>query len=365
MGQMIGSGLTERLSNFTMRATGLSFWTDMLRTAVRMEFGAELARNADRPFADLNPGIRTIFERRGINAQDWDHLRAPAGRFETDTAGVQIISPHTWRELQDGLSADRADDLMLKLTMAGEEKLNVLIPSSNLEAQTRILAGTSAGTIGGEVLRGATMFRGYSMSLMIGQYRQFAAMNASLGTKAGLAAITFGGLTVLGALSVQLKELAKGNDPRPMTDLPFWKAAVFQGGGLGIFGDFFASEENRIGGGLPETIMGPQASLAGDVLRLVASNANRLSEGKTTSVGRDVTTLIRRNTPFFSSAWMTRAAWDRVASDTLQSFLDPEAKTQWRQWKSRMARDKGNKPFIERGAAGVRAPNLSNIGATQ
>jgi hypothetical protein len=40
--------------------------------------------------------------------------------------------------------------------------------------------------------------------------------------------------TLMGALAMQLKEMAKGRDPRPMTDAEFWGAAMLQGGGLGF-----------------------------------------------------------------------------------------------------------------------------------
>jgi len=352
MGQMIGTGISQRLSNITMRASGLSFWTDMLRTAVKMEFGAELARNAHLPFDQINDGIRTIFERRGISARDWDRLRDPAALFRDPRTGATMITPHSWRAMQRSTSADQADDLALKLSMSVQEKLAILIPTSNLEVTTRVLAGTSAGTIGGEVLRGGMMFRGYTASLMVGQYRQFAALKGGWETKVGLAALTFTGLLLMGALSIQLKELAKGNDPRPMDRGVFWKAALFQGGGLGIFGDFFASEESRTGQGLAGTLMGPQASLAGDLIGLFAHTSG--------SFGRDLSTLVRKDFPVLSTLWYVRAAYNRVVADTLQSFLDPHAQTQWDQQVSRMQKDYGNRPFIARGAAGARLPNLSN-----
>ena len=56
-------------------------------------------------------------------------------------------------------------------------------------------------------------------------------------------------LMLLGGLAVQLKEIAKGNDPRPMDSAEFWLAAVMQGGGLGIFGDFFSASTSRTGAG--------------------------------------------------------------------------------------------------------------------
>jgi hypothetical protein len=67
----------------------------------------------------------------------------------------------------------------------------------------------------------------------------------------------FAATTIGGALALELKEIAKGKDPRPiprakdpaLEHAEFWGAAMLQGGGWGIFGDFLGSTENRFGGG--------------------------------------------------------------------------------------------------------------------
>ena len=42
-----------------------------------------------------------------------------------------------------------------------------------------------------------------------------------------------------------------------MTSPEFWGAALLQGGGLGIFGDFMVSSVSRGGRGIEETVAGP------------------------------------------------------------------------------------------------------------
>jgi hypothetical protein len=169
------------------------------------------------------------------------------------------------------------------------------------------------------------------------------------------------GLTVLGAVAVQLKELAKGRDPRPMDGKAFWLAAIFQGGGLGIFGDFFSSETSRAGGGLAETIAGPVAGLAGDVIGAGASNIQRAAEGEDILLGRDVANLVRFNTPVASSLWYTRLAFDRMVFDELQRFLDPEAEAVWRRQERQRQRDFGSRSWWERGERlPARRPDLRN-----
>ena len=160
---------------------------------------------------------------------------------------------------------------------------------------------------------------------------------------------------------MQLKEVAKGRDPRPMDDPAFWGAAVFQGGGLGIFGDFFSSSTSRAGGGLQETLAGPTVGLVADVGRALFSNADRVAQGKAPLIGRDAVNLARRYTPG-SSLWYGRLALDRLVWDQLQDMLDPEARTLWRRQERKARRDRGNAAWWRKGeTAPDRAPTFSSL----
>jgi hypothetical protein len=87
--------------------------------------------------------------------------------------------------------------------------------------------------------------------------------------------------------------------------------------------------------------------------------------GDSTYAGRDVSSLVRYNTPVLSSLWYQRAAFDRLVADQLQAFLDPEAEELWRRQERRRERDYGSATWWERGTAlPDRLPDLSNaIGA--
>ncbi|MDE8420560.1 hypothetical protein, partial [Klebsiella pneumoniae] len=49
----------------------------------------------------------------------------------------------------------------------------------------------------------------------------------------------------------------EGKRPTPTDAQAFWGAAVLQGGGFGIFGDFLQSSQNRFGGGFLGSLAGP------------------------------------------------------------------------------------------------------------
>lgn len=359
-GQLWGSGIPDRMAGFTLRATGLSFVTDMRKIAWQMEFAGFMAENAGRDFASIDAPLRRLFESRGITAADWDLLRDPAFRFR-EPGGADFISPIHWLEVQDRVPRVEAEGLAMRLQAAIQEELELAIPTASLEGRALMLGDTKPGTIAGELLRSSMSYKSFSLSLMLGQYRRFVNLPTPW-DRAKYAAKLSTLLLVTGAMAIQLKELAKGNDPRPMADVKFWLAALFQGGGLGIFGDFFAAETNRVGGGIAETIAGPVVSAASDLLKPVASNTVRAVTGEKTYLGRDVSTLVRKNTPFLSSAWYARTAYSRLVADELQAFLDPEAEVLFRCRMKKQLKDYGTQPWVpQRGTAtDWRLPDLTN-----
>lgn len=354
----------NRLTSFTIRASGLSFWTDMLKTAFRQEFAGFLAGNADRGFDAIDAPLRRMFTERGISAADWDALRAPEGRFVAN-GGADFISPMHWLEHQTALPRQEAEGLAMRMQMLMEEQLEYGIPTMRLEGKAWTIGDTKPGTIQGEFWRSSTMFKAFALSLTIGQYRRFVALPTTA-DRAIYAAQMVAGLTLLGGLSVQLKELSKARDPRPMDDPYFWGAAFMQGGGVGIFGDFFASETNRFGGGWAKTLSGPVVDFGSSLMNIPMSNITRAVAGEDTFVGRDISNFARYNTPVASSLWYQRAAFDRLVADQLQAFLDPEAEEVWRRQERQRERDYGSRTWWERGAAlPNRPPDLTNIaGAT-
>ncbi|GGF73679.1 hypothetical protein SAMN05216376_111119 [Mameliella alba] len=360
LAQQMTSETIDRLTSFTIRASGLSYWTDMLKTAFRLEFAGYLAQNADRALDEVDAPLAKILQDRGITPADWDLLRAPEGRF-VEQGGGDFLSPVYWLEHQSSLPRTEAEGLALRLQMMIEEQLEYAVPTMRLEGRARTVGDTRPGTFAGELLRSSTMFKGFALSLTIGQYRRFVALPTGT-DRAIYAAQMVVGLTLLGALSVQLKELSKARDPRPMDSGAFWAAAVAQGGGLGIFGDFFAAETNRFGGGLGETIAGPMIGLGGDVINLGASNAARAFAREDTFLGRDVANFARYNTPVASSLWYQRAAFDRIVADQLQAFLDPEAEAVWERQEANRERNYGTRTWWERGKlAPERAPDMTNV----
>ena len=139
------------------------------------------------------------------------------------------------------------------------------------------------------------------------------------------------GLTMvaLGALSAQLKTVAAGKDPQPMTGdgaAKFWGRAVVQSGGLGLFGDLLFNSENSYGGGLTGTLAGP---LLGQTIPNVADatvgNAMRaagVGEGDP-EFSKDLWNTLEKEMPG-RNLWFARQSWERLIADQLDELVDPD-----------------------------------------
>lgn len=364
---VIANDTFSRLSNFTIRASGLAHWTDGMRLAVQMETAGHLAGQVGKSLRNVDPMLRQLLERNGITATDWDYLRKGAPLFKARN-GSDFLSPFWWLEHQQGLARSEAENLALRLQAAIQDQVETFVPSKRLRGSALIMQDTKPGTFIGELARSTAGFKNYAVSLTIGQ---IALWNSLPSTSARVRHLASLGMfvTLAGALALQLKEVSKGNDPRPMAGdkgLKFWAAAIAQGGGLGIFGDFLFSETNRFGGGLAETIAGPVVGTISDFSNVPIANAAALARGENTHLGRDVSNLVRFNTPVASSLWYARAGWGRLVADNLQSLLDPEAEQAWRNRMRKQQRELGTQPWWQPGSlVPDRAPDISNIAGDQ
>lgn len=362
MGDIWAPELTSRITNAVLRANGLSFLTDRSRVAVAAALGSDLADMAGRSFTELDPKLSRFMESRGITASDWDAIRDPAVIY-TDAVGGKHLNP-TWFLEHTSLPRGAAEDLAIRFGALVREHVELSIPSASLRGRAAIVGDAAPGSIPGELLRSTVMYKSYSLSVMFNQIRRVQEMQ-TWGSKALYVTQYVAMMTIAGGLSVQLKEISKGRDPRPMESPSFWMAALLQGGGVGIFGDFFSSSTSRAGGGLAETAAGPVVGLAGDVLRAVASNAVRVAEGKSPLIGRDVLNLARRYNPLATFQPLlpvpTRLSLDRMIWDQLQPLFDPEADDLWRRAARKMKKDYKTQSWWQRGdVLPYRAPNLSN-----
>ena len=235
------------------------------------------------------------------------------------------------------------------------------------------------GTFSGEMRRNWAQFRSFSLTathLWVEEMSlrgQAKGMSPLVGTVAYISPLILA-LTVGGAINVQMREIAKGNEPRPMNDPRFWMQAMFQGGGLGVLGDAIYASESRAGKSSQADAFGPPGQMAADGYDLTIGNAVEVSEGlrkgddldeavEGANIGRDAVGALRSWTPG-GNIWFLRAAYNRAVLDQLQRIVDPEAEEDFARRSKRMKRDRGQEQWWPNGeAVPTHAPGFSALEA--
>lgn len=288
--------LPRRLASGTLRVSLLSRHTQAARWAYGMETLATYTEQAGKSYAQLEQRLRAALGRYGIEATDWDTMRAAP--MDTDR-GVEWISPHNFGD----------DELAARFMEMVHEETDIAVPVADL-ATRALYNRLERGTVLGEIGRSALLFKGFGISVQIRQWQEARAMGGAQAARYAGGLII--GTTIMGALALQLKALAAGRDPRPMEDEAFWAAAMAQGGGFGIFGDFLFNAESRTGGGLASAIGGPLVDDAQGLFNLATADHPERS------AVRELKGWIPGN-----NLWYARLAFDRMVADQIQEAVDP------------------------------------------
>lgn len=371
------NAFARRLPAATMRLSGQTVWSQARKRVFRFEFMGKLADVAGRTLDELKAGdgedraLAELMEARGLTAADWDKVRS-AQPWEPK-AGARFLRPSE-------ISAAAGEDLALRVAEMIEMQSRLAVPETTLWTRAKLLGGgrnDRPGTAAGEFKRTWAMFRSFSMTATY-LYAEEIALRGARTAHPGLYMATTGagllaGLTLAGGVSIYLRELVKGNDPKPVDNAKFWGAAVMQGGGLGILGDFFYSNQARTGKSSTMTAWGPTAAWASDTYDLTLGNlfgmAGAMGDGedlgeaaKKVAAGRDAARYLAKYSPV-SSLWWARTAWDRDVADQLQRALDPDAADAFDRQTARLEHDGQGQWWPEGQALPERAPNLAQVTA--
>jgi len=305
--------------------SGLTPWTQAGKHAFGLAFQAELADRVKLKFHELPDALSNTLERHGLTHDDWDVIRS--SQLYEPERGATFLRPN---EVAQGVGGRELSEKYISMIL---RETRFAVPEGSVRSRT-ILTGGKPGTLMGEISRNFAQFKSFGISVMMLHGGRIA---SEIGSGYGARGAMYAGsilitTTLLGAGALQLKALANGEDPRDMTELEFWGAALLQGGGLGIYGDFLFSGVNRFGGGLTSTVAGPLTGKLDKARNFGFGNVAQGGAGERTNAGREAIGVIRDWTPG-GNMWYVRAAYERVVLDQLQTLIDPEAR---RAFKRRM-----------------------------
>ncbi|RWD70207.1 hypothetical protein [Mesorhizobium sp.] len=315
-----GSRFTQRLADTVMRASLTEWHAASARFTTAAEFTGALADWAHLSFDQL-PG-KAVFEAHGITAADWDAMRSTP---------IHNVSGHAFLFPDDHIAANgnsegafhTADKFMSMINQ--EAKLATI--ETQVAAQLALKGTTRPGTLVGEIIRSAAMFKNFPLTVFNTHIRQGLIQDTIPG-KVGYIAQVLLGMTLFGAVGTILHDVAAGKDPQSMFDQKhvispeFWTRAALAGGGFGILGDYVAGNLEH-GRTLGETVSGPLVAAGSDAINL-AGEAAKAVAGEKNHFAREAAKFGSRWAPG-STIWYLRAPLRALVWDNLLKATDPDA----------------------------------------
>jgi hypothetical protein len=341
VGSFNEAGSMSRVMGTFMKWNGSQWWQSRMRTSAAFGMSHHMALQAGKTFADLGAEYQRVLGLYGIGEAEWKVIAKTA---EKHVDGKAYIVPEALRGVDDAAlrqyAGDPADEAALgrarrdiedKLRTYFVDQTSVLALEPDAKTRAIILQGTRPGTWTGEFMRFAMQFksftgaymqrilgrelygRGYEGDSLIGALRN------GNGEFQGIARV-IAMSTLLGYASMSLKDVAKGKTPRDPTEegqaLKVMLAAMVQGGGAGIYGDFLFGAANRMGSGTVESLVGPALSDAGRFVDLY----HRAIAGDDFAA-RTFTTVL--NTTPYMNLFYVRPVLNHLILYNLQELMSP------------------------------------------
>jgi hypothetical protein len=335
-------GAMGKLQELFFRMNGLTWWTDVQRSGAGRIISAEMGMRSQTAFRSLPDAYKHVLGLHGIGENKWSIIRKANLR---QVNGVDYVTPDRIREvdleefapimkkrIDAARKALRVDDAKSPAVRAArearfQERRTALLEEGRRELELDLLGfiadetnygiietdarsrrtstwGTRPGTLAGEAMRFIMQFKGWPIAFTqrtIGR-NFFARRRGSWDVNNPIfwsetmphIGTLIAGMTLAGYGAMTIKDTLKGYGPRDPADPRTWMAAMQQGGAWGIYGDFLFSTNNRFGGGLAETLLGPTIGTVGDLWNITADARDAALTG-----GEDTFSTAKA----FSSLW--------------------------------------------------------------
>ncbi|RKG45162.1 MULTISPECIES: hypothetical protein [Acinetobacter] len=325
--------VSSAIASQVMRVSGLNALTAASKvgfTKMLMEKYGRLSR--DKAWSDLSEMDRELMSKTGLSERVWEVMRL--AEPVVDRKGNQLMSARSIYEIPNEQLTAFGDPQSVKDEIASSFQAHLLdeqgmaVVEAGLRERTWMSAGQKKGTAMGEILKGMLQFKSFPVAFLMRHGSR--AMSFEKGTsKAAYGASIVAMTTLLGALVVQLKELANGNDPSTMWDsedpqksINFLTRSAVQGGGLSILGDILVAGTDTSGRSSTDFMVGPLGSDAKAVLGLTVGNFTQYYEGKDTNAANEAFKLLKGKIPA-QNLWYTKAAANRMIFDEMQDIVAP------------------------------------------
>ena len=333
VGDNLNKGWTQIQRTF-FKYNLLSWWTNTLKENSMLGMANYYAKQKNLGFDQLNKPLQDFFKLYNIDSTKWNVIRKTAMSKADD--GTEFINISELSNMSDAdiKKITGMDDLSKSELQMEKEKFKYSVSGMLLDrsiyaviepdARTKgtMTQGTLAGTGIGEAFRFVGQFKAFPIAVVnkvLGREMAFLRKGKNQDIGRGIRGITALVITsgMFGYMSMSLKDLLKGKEPRDPNNFKTIMGAFLQGGGLGIYGDVLFKEQ-RDAGAVLAGLVGPAPITAID-LGLAFKYALNLEGGK---AGKAAYRAVSSNIPFLNLFYV-KTVFDYMIGFQLMETMNP------------------------------------------
>ena len=299
-----GNDTMSKVAQFTMRAGGMQAWASNMSLSAKLLLSRGLYHMSKYEYKDLSADNKALLRRSGITPDEWNNSLRGNTHIAMTADGKELYAPHL------------IEDMGLREKVWGmvERESTFLALRPDESTQALIKGQAARGSAGFELKSSMALFRSFTAAMIQKVYPRMASMNPGTSRSAWVwqNGSTYLFAILAGALAAQLKDVAKGQEPKSMDDWRFWGKASLQALNLGVIGDLAYGDYNRFGQSATTTVAGPVAGIIDDTLKLTQGNLAQLAKGEETHFAAEAIKYAKSYTTpnlWYIKPWMDQWLW--------------------------------------------------------
>lgn len=309
----------------------LNWWTNTLKEGAMLGMSNFVAKQRNIAFANLEPQFKRLISHFGIDEKLWNTIRkldvekADDGKEFFSVRNIDNLSKEQILDLMNLKKATQRqidlyrDTLKAKVSGMFLDRSSYAVIEPDARTRAFMKQGLMAGTGMGEAIRFFFQFKAFPMAILqkaFGREMSFIKEGQTAKGLFGMANLVVGA-GIFGYIAMTAKDLLKGRSPKDPTKLDTFYAAMLQGGGLGIYGDFLFSK-TRTGAEIMATAAGPFATEAFNALQAIKYGIR----GEKDPALRQAYKSVVGNTPFLNLFYL-KTAFDYAIGYQIMETLSP------------------------------------------
>ncbi|EXS25324.1 hypothetical protein J658_0070 [Acinetobacter baumannii 573719] len=328
--------ISNTASSTIMRASLLNAWTRATKSAwskLLMNKYANLPK--EKKWEQLDAEDQAFLTSVGLDERTWEVM----GLAEPlkDGAGNPLMTTQSILNIPDdqlkylGNPTEIKNQAVKKYFSHVLDEQGMAVIESGLRERTKLFGKSHGGSLMGFMARGMMQFKSFPVTFLM-RHGTRALRNGALSPTPYTYMIPLAmGMGIMGALSLQLGEIANGNNPLPMWDdddpdvaLSFMTKSMMKGGGMTLLGDIVAAGADTSGRDGRDFLLGPMGGDMVKIAQLTSGTANQILNGKdVTSKTNQMYMLAKSKIPG-QNLWYAKTVMNRLMFDDLQNMIAPD-----------------------------------------